>query len=181
MYGVYSRGYAFLLLFFSVGYLDWNKGTASILVSVFYLVGTFGRMINICIVRYAKVEILLFTYTVLCVIGYVLLTLLIDVSDIVLWVGTVYISLAECAIIGLVTSWTDKYLGLVGWAAVSATVGRMGGEVIAPVLLTPLMTNVSYKYFLYVTTTAAIISLVSIFPMQYFGMKYKGKHTNAQT
>jgi hypothetical protein len=179
VYALFIRGYGNLLLLFAVGYLGWPKGRASILTSLFYFPGILTKLLNICIVRYVKIEILIPVYTTLCAIGFILLTLLIDISDSVIWVGTVYISLVESATIGLVMSWTDKYLGLVGWAAVTAPLGRMTGEVIAPIVITPLMVNVSYKYFLYVTTSAVIVALISIFPMQYLGLKYIGR--NART
>ena len=108
----------------------------------------------------------------LLVLGFILIIIFIDTSYLVIWIGTVYVSIFSSLIPGLVMSWVDKYIGVVGWAAVAIAVGPFLGMIIGPLILGNLMEDVSYIYFLFINTGTAVLALVLLVPMQWLGMKF---------
>jgi uncharacterized protein YacL len=108
----------------------------------------------------------------LLVLGFILIIIFIDTSYLVIWVGTVYVSIFSSLINGLVMSWVDRYVGVVGWAAVAIAVGPLLGMIIGTLILGNLMEDVSYIYFLFINTGTAVLALVLLVPMQWLGMKF---------
>jgi hypothetical protein len=156
---MYMNIFSKMLVPFVVTELEWTKSSAAYLFSSFHQAMVLSRFVGIFAVRFLPLEAFFFGQLTLCSTVMIIMSVFIHVSPLILWVGTPLFGLAVGNMMPLSVIWTDKHIGMTGYAISINTIAPKFCELFAPSLVTVLLKKVSSESFLYLTSASTIGAL----------------------
>ena len=162
---------------FAVTYkkLCFSKSKAALLNSVYWGSYTFGRLIGIGIAMLKIPTTLMLMSDLIGCMCAVLLVTIIHTSDVVIWIGTALLGLAIASIFPSMLLWVDEHLEVTGKVTAVLVNGATLGDMILPLTVGLLITNVNPELFLYlmlVYCSAATLVYITVMVVSYLWRHY---------
>ena len=162
---------------FAVTYkeLCFSKSKAALLNSLYWGSFTFGRLMGIGI---AMLKVSTTTMLVTDFIGCMCAVLLVTIlrrSDVVIWIGTALLGLAIASIFPSVLLWVNEHLEVTGKVTTILVNGAAFGDMVLPLTVGLLVTNVNPELFIYlmlVYCSIATMVYVTVLMVSYLWRHY---------
>jgi len=169
--------YGSFIFTFSVTYkeLCFSKAKAALLNSVYWGSFTFGRLLGVGI---ALLKVPTTTMIVADFIGCMATVILINVlhtGEIVIWIGSALLGLAIASIFPATLVLVDEHLEVTGRVTAILVNGAALGDMVLPLTVGLLVTNVNPEYFLYlmlVYSSGATVLFVIMLVVSYLWRRY---------
>ena len=162
---------------FAVTYkeLCFSKSKAALLNAVYWGSFTFGRLIGIGIAMLKiSTTFMLVSDFIGCMCA-VLLIAIIHTSDVVIWIGTALLGLAVASVFPSMLLWVDEHLEVTGKVTAVLVNGATFGDMVLPLTVGLLITNVNPELFLYlmlVYCSAATLVYITVMVVSYLWRRY---------
>lgn len=148
-YGGYVASYA-------VCHLDFSKGTAAILTSVFWGLFALARGGSILLAAWKLSPGMMMLIDIIGGIGAVVILCAYVSSEVVLWIGTAVLGASIASMFPTTISWAEQYIEITGKRAAVFVVGASFGEMVLPLATGRLFTTYGPSFFIYCTSASAI-------------------------
>ncbi|XP_065916943.1 sodium-dependent glucose transporter 1A-like [Dysidea avara] len=176
--------YGSFIFTFSVTYkeLCFSKSKAALLNSVYWGSFTFGRLLGVGI---AMLKVPTTAMIVADFIGCMVTVVLINVlhtGEIVIWIGSALMGLSIASIFPATLVLVDEHLEVTGRVTAILVNGAALGDMVLPLTVGLLVTNVNPEYFLYLTlaySSGASVLFVIMLVVSYLWRRYYSANSTA--
>ena len=169
--------YGSFVFTFAVTYkeLCFSKSKAALLNAVYWGSFTFGRLTGIGIAMLKiSTTIMLVSDFIGCMCAVLLITI-IHTSDVVIWIGTALLGVAIASVFPSMLLWVDEHLEVTGKVTAVLVNGATFGDMVLPLTVGLLITNVNPELFLYlmlVYCSAATLVYITVMVVSYLWQRY---------
>ena len=150
-YGGYIASYA-------VCQLDFSKGKAAVLTSVFWGLFALCRGGSVFLAACKLSPGMMMFIDIIGSIGAIVVLCVFLSSEVMLWIGTAVLGASIASMFPTMISWVEQYIEVTGKRAAVFVVGASFGEMVLPLATGRLFITYGPSFFIYCTSAATIIS-----------------------